>query len=54
MTDKAVNQPQYERIVPGQEEKGKLGKSEGKLTDDEKQKIVGNNNAIQKSFLKSA
>ncbi len=54
MTDKAVNQPQYERIVPGQEEKGKLGKFEGKLTDEEKQKILGNINAIQASFLKSA
>lgn len=51
MTDKAVNQPQYERIVPGQEEKGKLGKFEGKLTDEEKREILGN---IQASVFKLA
>lgn len=51
MTDKAVNQPQYERIAPTQEEKGKLGISANKLTADEKRELLGN---IQASIFKSS
>lgn len=51
MTDKAVNQPQHERIAPSQEEKGKLGISANKLTDDEKRDLLRN---IQSSILKSS
>lgn len=52
MTDKAVNQPQYERVVPGQEEKGKLGNFEGKLTDEEKREVLRHIQSIQASVLK--
>ena len=54
MTDKAVNQPQYERVIPTQDEKEKLGKFKGKLTDAEKREILGSIHNIQESIFKSA
>jgi len=50
MTDKKSTKPQYTKIDPSPAEKGKLGKFDGKLTDEEKRELLGK---IRASVFKS-